>query len=374
MNKIANILPKIIISSRSRLCPLKFVVVVIVIIMSTGCFRATGLQRFSVIAEMLPKDIEPDQVIGSMPKSKTGDYYLGNDFIHVAIAHSVANTDDPKTHMGNIIDAGYLKLNPDNYDRRSTSGNAMGRFSVVVNGNRNLPVIFDENFIISNDGDTATLAMKGSICDVKGSIVTAGSLVPGVSVDHKISLSRIDKFLTLETSITNNGLSPIEINSVGDYLVQEKNKYYELDIPKTAIGDVNLTSGALTPVVGFMDRSYNGYCSKKDPCANLWVFPLDEKKIILKSYRKEDITTPECHCYDLVISGEPKVNKLEIGCTIKYSRRMYILTDRITVNSKLVDVSNAQLFLDFIYGTSTMTTPVMDNERDEISSVVKEHS
>ena len=101
-----------------------------------GCFRATGLQRSPVAAEVLPA-VGGDKVVGLKVKGGSGNLYIGNDFIQVALDDTVYG-DPVRTPIagaasgGSIIDAGYLTLD-NSYNRVDTPGNAMNRLTQVVN-------------------------------------------------------------------------------------------------------------------------------------------------------------------------------------------------------------------------------------------------
>ena len=83
---------------------------------------------------------------GHQAKAGQGDFYLGNDFIQVAIDGTVYG-DPVRTPLagaasgGSIIDAGYMELD-NSYNRVSMPGNTMNRLTPVVNQDPNLPVVF----------------------------------------------------------------------------------------------------------------------------------------------------------------------------------------------------------------------------------------
>jgi hypothetical protein len=355
---------------------------------------------------MLSEKIALDQVIGLKSRASMGDYYLGNDFVHIAIAGN-HGTSGPGIFTGSIIDAGYITLDG-GYNRVSARGNAMGQLTTVMNGSPDLPVVFNDKFELSNDGNVASITMHGAVRDLSGDFTAVGQFVPGVSVSHKISLSSTDRFLTLETKVVNGGVVPIKIYSIGDHLVQKDSGGYNLSVPDecnfdshTCITDIansysrevwrstgddedkSVDSRSffhiVTPVVGLIDSEYNGVDST--PHANLWFLSLDNKSTLIvnfkqRNYEKKifiDGLEPElselakvninrdrngvcrlqsAFCPNFVISNASKVGSLNVGCTLEYSRRIYIFVGSDSIIGDCLLSRGVCSFFDLIHNAS----------------------
>ena len=196
-----------------------------------GCYRATGFQRNPAAAEVLPA-FGGDAVLGIKHKGGQGDYYLGNDFIQIAI-DGTPYGDPVQTPLagavsgGSIIDAGYLELD-NSYNRVSVPGNTMNRLTPVVNQDPNLPVVFS-TFVLGNQNDQASITLTGSIYD-PGNLLGAGTsaaspVVQGVAVTEVITIEQLDRYFTFTTIVTNNTSGALPIRSVGDCLVQQGSGY-----------------------------------------------------------------------------------------------------------------------------------------------------
>ena len=229
------------------------------VIVGTGCYRAAGIKQTPLILEMLSENSDKvlSYSIGNNHKAKAGDYYLGNDFLHVAIAASDAK------YRGSIIDASCVIPSDDGH-RQSMPNNAMGWFKPIVNLNDE--VVFEKEFLTSKTEDVASIVMNGRTNS-------------GIKIKHTISLGRLDHFLKLKTEITNIG-DDFVINSMGDYLIQDSNKKggYYLNFPN-AKGFVvaGNTLPTKTSGIGFVDVGDSNVELAKQ-YINLWLEPSESNK------------------------------------------------------------------------------------------------
>jgi hypothetical protein len=198
---------------------------------ATGCFRATGIQRSPMVAEVLP-ETGGDSVYGLKAKAGAGDFYLGNDFIQVAIDSTVYG-DPTRTPLagapsgGSIVDAGYILLDA-SYTRVSMPGNAMNRLTPVVNQDPAMQMVFDQ-YSASNNGNLSTITMTGGILDPYNTLRTGTSAgsprLANVAVTHSLSVAQLDRYFTLTTTVTNNTANPLNILNIGDFLTQQGGGY-----------------------------------------------------------------------------------------------------------------------------------------------------
>jgi hypothetical protein len=303
----------------------------------TGCFRATGLQRSPMVAEVLPES-GGDKVIGLKCKGGAGNLYLGNDFVHVAIDNAVYG-DTVQLPMagalsgGSIIDAGYIFLDA-SYTRVNMPGNAMNRLTPVVNQDPAQQIVFT-SYSLNNTGNLASIIMTGSIPGY-----------PGVTVTHTLSLAQLDRFITMSTTVTNTSGVAVAIQSVGDSLVQQGGGYafnvpaafdyqgnalpsanppqWGVQIPGTAY---SVPASVRSPMVGLMDLEPGA--DTMDSHCSVGILPVDADQLLVA-----------CDSQDLLdIAGnlrpQPPTNliagSLATGASlapngsITYNRRLFLL-------------------------------------------------
>ena len=216
----------------------------------TGCFRASGLQDTTVQVEAMP-EILGGRVAGLKAMAGPGDYYLGNDFIDVAVdgtrfGDKAQQPISGAASGGSIVDAGYLNLDT-SYQRVNIPSDSLERMTPVVNQDPSLELVFD-SFVPDSTTNPATLTMTGRLLDPNHRIttITPGSgsgntatlpviggpatldsdgCVLGVKVVHTLSLGNLDRFLKMTTTITNQSGTTLGIRSVGDYVSQTSAGY-----------------------------------------------------------------------------------------------------------------------------------------------------
>lgn len=198
---------------------------------SLGCFRATGYDRSVVAAEAIP-EVKGDQVWGIKSMAGPGDYYLGNDFIQVAVDGTLYGDASQSpiagaASGGSIVDAGYLNLDT-SYRRVDMQGDSLERLTPVVNQDPDLEIVFDR---IQPDSsrEPATLTLTGRILDPRhklaGAAWDAAGVVQGVRVTHVLSMAHLDRFVTLSTTVVNESGASVGIRNLADCLHQTTGGY-----------------------------------------------------------------------------------------------------------------------------------------------------
>jgi hypothetical protein len=308
-----------------------------------GCFRATGLQRSPVAAEVLPA-VGGDKVVGLKVKGGSGNLYIGNDFIQVALDDTVYG-DPVRTPIagaasgGSIIDAGYLTLD-NSYNRVDTPGNAMNRLTQVVNQDPAQQLVWDQYQPV-NSGDQASITMTGGVLD------STGARIQGVTASATFTLSLLDRFITVSTTVTNGTGASLPIQTIGDCLVQQGGGY-SFNIPATydyqgnalpeasqwgvQIPGSDFTNPIATSVqasmVGLMDREPGA--NTLDSHCSLGILPVDADRLLVAA-DPQDLLTIDSNLrpvvpFRLVAGSLPQpAGGLAPGASLTYDRRLYII-------------------------------------------------
>jgi hypothetical protein len=328
----------------------------------TGCFRATGIQRSPMVAETLP-ETGGDAVLGLKSKSGAGDYYLGNDFIQIAVDSTVYG-DPSRTPLagapsgGSIVDAGYVLLNS-SYTRVSIPGNAMNRLTPVLNQDPRLQMVFS-SYATGNNGNLSSITMTGSIFDPQNILQTgtsAGSpLVAGVTVTHSVSVAQLERFFTLTTTVTNNSGVTLPILNIGDYLAQQGGGYafnipaiadyqgnalpaYDptVPVPQALQWGVQIPASDFTnpiqtsvqaPMVGLMDTEPGA--DTVDSHCSLGILPSDADQVLVASDPQDLLTVtnslrPQFPARLVVGSIPPNTTGLANNNSLSYNRLLFII-------------------------------------------------
>ena len=205
----------------------------------TGCYRATGLQRNPNTAEVIP-ETGGDRVPGLKSIAGPGDYFVGNDFVQVAVDGTPygSTLQQPLAGAlsgGGIVDAGYVLLDS-SYRRVAAPADVMNRLTPVVNQDPSLQMVFTQ-FNTTNPGYYSYLTMQGAISDPNHSIPGAtwdgNNLVQGVAVTHMVFVGTLDHFLSVQTTVTNNSAATVGIQNIGDSLLQQGVAGYRFAVPAT---------------------------------------------------------------------------------------------------------------------------------------------
>ena len=198
------------------------------VLLSAGlaCYRSTGIQRGTLAAVEIPA-IGGDRPAGMKAEAAAGDYYLGNDFVELAVDGMPFGAGIPVAGAasgGSIIDISYIGLD-NSYKRVSIPGDMIDRITPVVNQDPELPAVFDlfTPVGLSLNGE-ASIQMTGYLLDTKhklsGATWDSVGRVQGVTVSHKVNLKTTERFYTLETTVTNGGSGIVSVQNIGDFLYQ----------------------------------------------------------------------------------------------------------------------------------------------------------
>jgi hypothetical protein len=318
----------------------------VVALATIGCFRATGIQRDAMVSEVIP-ETAGDRVPGLKSKGGSGDFYLGNDFVQVVVDGTVPGgpASVPLAGApsgGGIIDAGYMELDS-SYSRVSVPGTALHRITPVVNQDPDLQMIFD-SITPGGDGATATLTMTGRLLDPNNSLGTGSSPVAGVTVQHQLSVTQLERYILITTTVTNNSGAPIAIRNIGDSLVQQGGGYHfnvpanfnaqgqalstpwGVQIPGTDFS-APLANSVQASMVGLMDTEPGA--ATIDSHASVGFLPVDTDNLLV-ACDPQDLLTVTNNLRPnfparLVAGSLPASGSLANGASLTYRRRMYIV-------------------------------------------------
>lgn len=219
---------------------------------ATGCYRASGLQRPTVLASEIPAS-GGDRVHGLKAQAGPGDYFLGNDFVELAVDGSPFLERDALAGAaggGSIVDVGYVGLDT-SFHRVSMPADLLDRLTPVVNQDPDLSLVFDR-FLPVNETSESRLELTGYLYDplhkLAGASWDSRNRVQGVSVRHLIHLGKSDRNFLLETTVSNTGTAALPIQNIGDFLAQQGSGY-RVVVPATedAQGNPITTWGAQIP-------------------------------------------------------------------------------------------------------------------------------
>ena len=191
---------------KGRANPVWMLLLVLGTLAGSGCFRATGIQRNAMAAEVIPES-GGDRVPGLKAKGGAGDLYLGNDVVQIVLdgavpAHPATPPLAGALGGGSIIDAGVLQLDA-SFARVSPPANAMHRLTPVVNQDPGLQMRFD-SILPGNEDGLARVTMTGVLLDPDNALGTGASPVAGVTVEHRITVAQIEKVVPPETGEEGN--------------------------------------------------------------------------------------------------------------------------------------------------------------------------
>ncbi len=323
----------------------------------TGCYRATGFQRTTVVAEAIP-ETGGDRVAGLKSTAGPGDFYLGNDFLQVAIDGTRWGDTSQRpiagaASGGSIVDAGYISLDT-SYQRVNMPADSLERLTPVVNQDPDLQLVFD-SFEPETLTDPSTLTMRGAILDrghkLAGATWDASGRVQGVSVVHVLSLSKLWRYVLATTTIVNESGSPLGVRSIGDALHQTSSGFrfcvpagvsvfgeplaqpWGVQIPGSDFGNPIATS-VQSPMVVLMAAEPGA--ASIDSHASIGIMSQDAPAVAVASDPQEAReamrpTFPE----RLVVGSLPLAPAgLAAGGTLTYNRRLYIAGGKSTDLSK----------------------------------------
>ncbi len=189
----------------------------------TGCYRAAGVPKNTPIAYEIPAD-GGDRVAGNKATSGPGDYYLGNDFVQMAIdgaAYGDRTAQFGAASGGSILDVGTIGLDT-SFHRVSMPSDNLEQLMPVINQDPELPLVFD-TFRPSTNGDGSVVEMRGGVMDPKNKLGLprdANGRINGIEVIHTVSLPSRAHSFDLSTILINHTGAPVPIYTIGDFMRQ----------------------------------------------------------------------------------------------------------------------------------------------------------
>ena len=309
-----------------------------------GCFRATGLARPAVAVEEIPAT-GGDRVSGLKATAGPGDFYLGNDSVHMAIDGAAFGDREGQfgaVSGGAVLDVGSIALDQ-SFHRVPMPTDLLERLGPVANQDPDLPLVFDR-YTPGTNVNSVHLDMQGYLLDSKGKLGVATDAlgrVTGVSVLHRITLNQGESFFTLETTLTPVSGGTLPVLSVGDFLSQRGGGFrfvvpadftfngttplntWGVEIPGSDFADPLHTS-VRSPMVALMGAESAG--NTLDSHASLGILPLnDEGSALVASDPQHALTENRPRFPARLVVGSPAKPSLAAGESISYRRRLYIV-------------------------------------------------
>lgn len=314
-------------------------------LLGTACYRATGIQRGDVAAVEIPA-VGGDRVAGLKSAAGPGDYYLGNDFVELAVDGTLWGAQEEAlagaVSGGSIVDAGVVFLDQ-NYLRVSYPSDGLDRLTPVVNQDPRIPLVFT-SCLPFKVGDICSLEMHGSVYDPNNLIVPADhqpdGRVQNVEVIHTLSLHRMDRFFSLQTKVINHGSTPVGIKNLADALIQRGGGYRPLipasedqaGNPLTPSWGVELPgidfnnplpASVKAPMVGFMAAESTAHAL--DSHGSMGLLPVDEDQFLVASDAQHALTESRPVYARTVVAGGLPITQLAPGASLVHNRRMYLV-------------------------------------------------
>ena len=310
---------------------------------SLGCFRASGLSRPSPAVEEIP-ETGGDRVKGLKSTAGPGDYYIGNDYVQMAV--DGASFGDQSGQFGaasggGILDIGSIALDT-SYKRVSMPTDMLERLGPVANQDPELPLVFDR-YQVGRDASTndVYLDMNGYLLDRKGKLgvpVDGEGRVVGVTVDHRIALGSRRSYFTLETTLTNHSGQTLPIRNLGDALSQQGGGFrlvvpatrnfdgtplsgWGVEIPGTDFNSP-LTQSVQAPMVGLMGAESSG--STLDSHSSLGIIPEGADYVLVASDPQHALEEDRPRVPARMVVGSPAAADLPDGGSLTYRRRLYV--------------------------------------------------
>ncbi|HJW43396.1 MAG TPA: hypothetical protein VJ463_03000, partial [Geothrix sp.] len=307
-----------------------------------GCFRATGVSRPTVAVEEIPAT-GGDRVAGLKATAGPGDFYLGNDSVHLAVDGAAFGDREGQFGApsgGAVLDVGSVSLDQ-SFHRVSVPTDMVERFGPVANQDPDLPLVFDR-YMPGTGINSVNLEMQGYLLDPKGKLGVATdsqARVVGVTVTHRITLNKAENFFTLETTLANASGAVLPIRNLGDHLSQ-RGGGFRFNIPAVSTfagAPINtwgveipgsdfatpLTSSVVAPMVGLMGGE--SAASTYDSHASLGILPLDADSLLVASDPQFALTENRPTFPARLVVGGPAVASLASGQSITYRRRLYVM-------------------------------------------------
>lgn len=315
-----------------------------------GCFRATGIQRGSLAGFEIPA-IGGDRPAGMKAEAAAGDYYLGNDFVELAVdgtpfgaGQAVAGA----ASGGSIIDISYIGLDT-SFKRVSIPGDMLDRLTPVANQDPELPFVFDRFVPVAGNGDFS-IQMTGYLLDTQHKLSGATwdpmGRVQGVTVSHKVTLGKTDRFYTLETTVKNGGSGTVSVQNLGDFLYQLGGGL-RIVVPADAdAAGSPLLSGAwgvqipgsdfANPLTTSVRAGMAGFIGVEpaaetlDSHTSLGILPLDGDHVLVASDPQNALAENRPIFPQRVVVGSLPAGSLAAGQSLTYRRKLFFVGDLST--------------------------------------------
>ncbi len=309
---------------------------------SVGCYRATGEARPTTVAQQIPAT-GGDRVAGMKATAGPGDYYLGNDYIQMAVdgaAYGHAKGQYGAPSGGAILDIGGVSLDTA-YKRVSLPTDNLESLAPVVNQDPDLRLVFDR-YSTTNTTDLVTLTMQGYLLDplnkLAGATWDSDGRVQGVTVLETITLGAHDTFFTLTTTLTNNSGAALPIQSLGDYLHQSGGGFrfvipanqdaagnplstWGLDIPGSNFASP-LTTSVRAAMVGLQGAEPSA--EDLDSHQSLGILPMNADQVLVASDPQTTLSEDRpIFPARLVVGSVPTSGSLASGTSLVYGRQIY---------------------------------------------------
>ena len=313
------------------------------VLAAAGCYRATGYERDALTAHEIPT-VGGDRILGVKSMAGAGDYYIGNDFVALAVdgtplAERSGIAGAPGG--GSIVDVGYIELDT-SYRRVPMPCDNLERMTSVVNQDPDISLIFT-SFRAMNEIGVSHLEMHGQVHDPKrklaGAVWDSEGFVRGVTAVTTISLGALDRIFWIETVITNNHTSAIDIRNIGDFVYQRGGGFrilaaanedssgaplstWGVNIPGTDFSNP-LSSSVHSGPVAFMGTEPGA--NTIDCHITLGLSPLDSEQFLVASDPQDSLAEtrpmfPERFVAGSLDTGVP----LEPNASLTHRRRLHI--------------------------------------------------
>lgn len=315
-----------------------------------GCFRATGIQRSSLAGMEIPA-IGGDRPAGMKAEAAAGDYYLGNDFVELAVDGTPFGSGQAVAGAasgGSIIDISYIGLDT-SFKRVSIPGDMLDRLTPVVNQDPELPLVFDHFAPVAGNGDYS-IQMTGYLLDTKhklgGATWDPTGRVQGLTVSHKVTLGTTDRFYTLETTVKNSGGATVSVQNLGDFLYQIggglrivvpadadaagsplPSDAWGVQIPGSDFAHP-LTSSVRAGMAGFI--GVEPAAETLDSHTSLGILPLDADHLLVASDPQNTLSENRPVFPQRVVVGSLPAGSLGAGQSVTYRRKLYIVGGQST--------------------------------------------
>ncbi len=324
---------------------------ILVALPGLGCYRASGIQRPDVVAEEISQ-VGGDRVHGLKAQGAPGDFYLGNDYVEIAVdgtpfGERLGVAGAPGG--GSIIDVGEVALDQ-NYKRVSMPTDTLDRLTAVLNQDPQITLVFDRFKPLNSDTE-GRIEMEGYVHDPAHRLTGASwdtlGRVQGVSVTHVVSLLKANRYFLLQTTVANNSSSPLGIHNIGDLLAQGPSGGFRFNVPASedmadqALSDWGMeipspslgTSGVGTtfgdvakavkaPMVAFMGVEPVG--TTEDVHSTLGLLPVDADRLVVTSDPQKVLDQVRPMFPQRLIAGGLPAGNLAAGASITHARRLYL--------------------------------------------------